>query len=102
MLNQVVLVGRVIDKTTEEIDDIKICTLKLNVPRNFKNDEGEYINDVITCTLYSHVAESTNKFCNIDDLVGIKGRIETKDEKMMIVAEKVTFLSSKKVNEEDE
>lgn len=108
MLNQAVLVGRIVkDPELKDTEKGKVTNLTLAVPRSFKNSNGEYDTDFISCILWKGVAESTVEYCKKGDLVGIKGRIQTssyeKDEetkyKTEIVAEKVTFLSSKKADE---
>lgn len=110
MLNQIVLVGRLV-KSPEviETESGKSMTyLTLAIPRSFKNADGEYDTDFIDCVLWNTVAETTSEYCKQGDLIGIKGRVQSRmveDEdgnnykKIEIVAEKVTFLSSKK--EED-
>lgn len=110
MLNQIVLVGRLV-KTPEVIstESGKSMTyLTLAIPRSFKNADGEYDTDFIDCVLWNTVAKTTSEYCKQGDLIGIKGRVQSRmveDEdgnnykKIEIVAEKVTFLSSKK--EED-
>ena len=43
----------------------------------------------------SYVGNTTFEYCKKDDLVGIKGRIECKENNpVKIIAEKVTFLSN--------
>ena len=77
------------------------------VPRSYKNINGEYDTDFIDCTLWSGIAESTTEYCKKGDLLGVRGRVQTRvfekdDEKKFqteVVAEKVTFLSSKKKEE---
>ena len=105
MVNQIVLVGRIARtpeaRTTES--GKKIATLTLAVPRNFKNVNGEYDTDFFDCTLWSSIAESTSEYCKTGDMVGIKGRLQSrivespegnKRRKTEIIAEKVTFLTS--------
>ena len=105
MVNQIVLVGRIArtpeTKTTE--NGRKMATLTLAVPRNYKNSNGEYDTDFLDCTLWSSVAESTSEYCETGDMIGIKGRLQTriietpegtKRKKTEIIAEKVTFLTS--------
>jgi single-strand DNA-binding protein len=105
MVNQIVLVGRIARtpeaRTTES--GKKIATLTLAVPRNFKNINGEYDTDFFDCTLWSSIAESTSEYCKTGDMVGIKGRLQSriiespegnKRRKTEIIAEKVTFLTS--------
>lgn len=64
---------------------------------------------LFSCVLWKGVAESTVNYCKKGDLVGVKGRLqsreyETEDERRKIVelvAEKVTFLSSYRTKEAD-
>ena len=111
MLNQTVIVGRIVkDPALKETDSgKKVTNITLAVPRSFKNMNGEYETDYIPCVLWKGVAESTTQYCKKGDLVGIKGRIqsrsyETEEEKRYVVeliAEKVTFLTSKNKEETD-
>lgn len=102
MLNQVVAVGRVAEELElkEKESGEKVCELTLAVPRSYKNIEGEYETDFLECVLFSGISENAVKYCEKGDLVGIKGRIQSNDGKMQIVAERVTFLSTKKEEEE--
>ena len=101
MLNQVVMVGRLLEKP--EIKELengkKVGTITLIVPRCYKNEAGEDEKDFIDCMLWSGIAENTAEYCNKGDVVGVKGRIETtiidKVKHSNVIAEKVTFLSNK-------
>lgn len=100
MLNQTVLVGRITsDPKIKEVEERKVCVITLAVPRSYKNENGEYETDFIPCRLFGSIAENTVEYCKKSDLVGIKGRIQSTDNEIEIVAEKVTFLSSKKADE---
>ncbi len=107
MLNQTVIVGRIVmdPELIETETGKKVSNLTIAVPRNYKNKDGEYETDFIDCTLWNTIAENTTEYCKKGDLVGIKGRLETdtyeREESSIIrntklIAEKVTFLSSKK------
>lgn len=110
MLNQIVIVGRIArDPELRETENgKKVTNVTLAVPRSFKNSNGEYETDFISCVLWKGIAESTVEYCKKGDLVGVKGRIQTrvyeKDEEKKysteIVAEKITFLSSNRPKEE--
>ena len=84
-----------------------MANVTLAVPRSFKNSNGEYETDYIDCVLWKGIAESTVQYCKKGDLVGIKGRIQTRSYEVNdtkkyateVIAEKVTFLSSKKADE---
>lgn len=110
MLNQTIIVGRMVqDPELRQTDSgRKVANVTLAVPRSFKNSNGEYETDFINCVLWKGIAESTVQYCKKGDLVGIKGRIQSReyetDEEVKkhvteVVAEKVTFLSSKKADE---
>lgn len=111
MLNQTVIVGRIAkDPELRETENgKKVTNVTLAVPRSFKNSNGEYETDFISCVLWKGIAESTVEYCKKGDLVGVKGRIQTrvyeKDEEKKytteVVAEKVTFLSSVKQKESE-
>lgn len=98
MLNQIVIVGRLVkDLEIIEIESgKKTCNLTIAVPRSYKNINGDYDNDYIDCVLWHGIAENTVSYCKKGDLLGIKGRVQksNEDKEMIVVAEKVTFLSS--------
>ena len=98
MLNQMILVGRLTsDPTITKLEDGKeISTINLAVNRSFKNANGEYETDFIPVSLYNTIANNTAEYCKKGDIVGIKGRIQTVNGNIELIAEKVTFLSSKK------
>ena len=105
MLNQVIVVGRLAKdvEIIEEETGKKRAYITLACTRSYKNADGEYETDFIDCVLWQMVAENTAEYCHKGDVIGIKGRIQTytKDNNKItqIVAEKVTFLSSKKQEE---
>lgn len=39
---------------------------------------GEYETDFINCVLWDSVAKSTSEYCKKGDIVGIKGRLQTR------------------------
>ncbi len=107
MLNQIVLVGRLVRDIQVNSSDSgkKIATITLAVPRSFKNRDGIYETDFFDCTLWDTAAINTSNYCKKGDIVGIKGRIQSKiieeddrpnKNEIQIIAEKVTFLSTKR------
>ena len=106
MVNQVIIVGRLTKEPETETTDKgkKYSHVTLAVPRAYKNSDGIYETDFIRCTLWDGIASNTKEYCHKGDLIGIKGRIQVNsyedDEGNTkyatdVVAEKVTFLSSK-------
>lgn len=109
MLNQLVVIGRLVKEPELKRTDTgkNVTNITLAVPRSFKNSNGEYDTDFLDCVLWNNVAESTTEYCHKGDLIGVKGRLQTRmyekdDEKKYVtevIAEKVTFLSSKRKEE---
>ena len=103
MLNQIILVGRLTENVNEK-NKKGFITITLAVPRSWKNENGEYDTDFIDVKISGNIAENTAEYCKKGDILGIKGRIQTtilnKDNKDIkvteLIAEKVTFLSTKK------
>lgn len=103
MLNQVVIVGRLVEKPIVEENENgkKVCNITLAVPRSYKNENGVYDTDFIKCILWNGIAENTTEYCDKGDLVGIKGRLQCLGgNELQLVAEKITFLSTNKTKEE--
>ena len=102
MLNQTVLVGRLVqDPEIKELEnDKKVCNITLAVTRSYKNADGIYETDFIPVTLWQGIAENVKEYCKKGDLVGVRGRLQAREDKVEVVGEKVTFLSSKAKEEE--
>lgn len=94
MLNQVVLVGRLTRDPVGEPN--RPCReINLAIPRSYKNSEGEYETDFIDCELCDNlIGKSCIEYCKKGDIVGVKGRLENRDNKLVVMCEKPTFLSS--------
>ena len=102
MLNQTVIVGRLVNEPETISEERKIAKITIAVPRNFKNADGEYDTDFIPVRLFGGVAENTMEYVGKGDLVGVKGRLQSNDGVIELIAEKVTFLSTAKKDEEEE
>lgn len=109
MINNVVLVGRLTHKA-----DLKFTTTGKNytqfsvaVQRKFKNQSDEYEADFIGCTLWGKPAEAFTKFTRKGSLVGVEGRLQTrnyeKDGRKIyiteVIAESFTLLETKATTE---
>ena len=109
MLNQVVMVGRLTKdpEVVETENGNKVSNIAIAVPRNYKNEDGVYETDFIEVTMWNSIAENTAEYCHKGDIVGVKGRIQVdnyekdgeKRTTQRVIAEKLTFLSSKAKSE---
>ncbi len=107
MLNNVVLVGRVVrqPELSETLEGRKVSTITLAVTRSFKNSlSGEYETDFINITLWEGIAKSVVEYCGKGAIIGVKGRLvhrsyEIPNYKTLrvveVVAEKVSFIQTK-------
>lgn len=106
MQNLVFAVGRLVSdpEIKEAENNRKVATITVAIPRSYKNSEGIYETDFISVILWNGIAERTFEYCKKGDLVGIKGRMQksTGDKEMVVIAEKISFLASKKTGEENE
>lgn len=107
MNNLVYLIGRLTDNPEiKELPDEKtIVTINVAVQRNYKNEDGTYETDFIPCIMWKGITSNICDYCKKGDLIGIKGKIETRKFEcedgtnkyfIELIAEKVTFLNSKK------
>ena len=102
MHNLVYLIGRINGeiKKREYVDgDIK-ATMNIDVQRQSKDENGEYLTDTFKVELRNTIATQTCKYCNTGDLVGIKGRLESDGKEIKILVEKISFLTSNANNED--
>lgn len=113
MLNQVMVVGRLVsDPEVKELESGKeVANITIAVNRSYKNAEGVYETDFIDCVLWEAIASNTTEYCRKGDVIGVRGRLQTevveqedgtKKKYTNVVAEKVTFLSAKKNDDNEE
>lgn len=88
MLNQFVLVGRL----KEILNGREIVLVVNNLE---KNKDGEYTNEELTIDTWITLMSNVEKYCKPGDILGIKGKIKHPNK---LVAEKISFLSSRKEN----
>ena len=80
MINQVTLVGRLTKKPELFLTENgkKGSFITLAVGRPYKNQDGQYDADFLDCTLWTGIAESTAEYFQKGDVVGVRGRIQSK------------------------
>ena len=113
MYNLVYLIGRL--TADPEVNSTekgkKVSTITLAVQRSYKNSDGIYEADFIRCVLWDGIADRIAEYCHKGDLIAVRGTIRnssyinSNDEKKYvteILVEKVSFLSSKSDDHEEE
>jgi single-strand DNA-binding protein len=106
MINRVVLVGR-LTKDPElryTNSNIAVATFTMAVDRGFTNADGKKETDFIPIVVWKKSAENVAKYLNKGSLVGVDGRIQTRNYEASdgtrryiteVVADSVKFLDSK-------
>lgn len=97
MLNQVIIVGRL--RKVVDLGENKGAIITIENSRPFKNADGIYESDFIDTIIFDGVKNSLMEYVKENDLIGIRGRIQTREiegkKVIEIVSDKITFLSSK-------
>lgn len=102
MLNQVVLIGKLLENPVLKKDEngISFCECDLSIRRSFKSKNGNYENDIIRFKMLKEIAKNFSANAEKGTLVAIKGRIEPvkyyidnkEVDTNIIIAEKITYL----------
>lgn len=96
MLNQVVLIGKLLENPILKKDEngISFCECDLSIRRSFKSENGKYETDFIKCSVFDSLAKKFATNAEKGTLVAIKGRLEpvNKSETNRVVVEKITYL----------
>lgn len=81
MINNVTLVGRLTKDPELKYtpSNVAVATFTLAVNRNFKGANGEREADFINCMMWRKQAELFAEWCKKGNLVGVTGRIQTRN-----------------------
>lgn len=81
MLNRAILTGRLTrdPELRSTQNGTKVCSFTLAVDRQFRNKDGEREADFVQCVIWRKSAENFAKFTHKGSLVGIDGRIQTRN-----------------------
>ena len=95
MINNVVLVGRMTRDAELRYtpQNQAVATFSLAVNRNFKNQNGERDADFINCVIWRQQAENLANWAKKGALVGITGRIQTRNYENKIHLERIQWIS---------
>lgn len=112
MHNLVYVIGRLTNNVNVVKDENgkDVSGITVAVQRSYKNTEGIYETDFVDIRLHNGIAVNTAEYCKKGDLIGIRGRVETsineidgkKVKDTIVVADKITFLTSQKVKEKED
>ncbi len=83
-MNHVILVGRVTEISKEK------NSLVLAISKHFKNEYGDYEEDLIPYQLFHY---NFNILLEIGDVIGISGRLQMVDNKIIVVGDHLTIIS---------
>ena len=97
MLNAVTVVGR-INYIYIEDNILEIKCIKKLYKDNVENGEEEIY---IPVMLSDSIMKRTKQYCDINDIVGVKGWLKNRDGKLIVMADKLTFLASTKGTNEE-
>ena len=106
MINKVVLVGRITKSPELKMtqSNIPFVNFTIAVNRPFKDDKGETQADFIQSIVWRRQAENTARFVKKGDLIGVEGRIQTRNYEddngrtiyiTEVVCDSIVFLETK-------
>ena len=112
MMNNFFGVGRLVadPEVKESENGKKYSNFTIAVQRSYKNADGVYDADFLDVVAFGPMAETTSEYCKKGDIIGIKGRVETssyenedgeKKKSTQVVADRITFLSSARIKEDE-
>lgn len=106
-MNKFIAIGR----STKDVElkytpsNTALADFSIAVKRTFKSADGEYESDFFNCIAFGKLAETISKYVRKGDMVGIEGRVQTRNyldkegnKKYVteIVVENIDFLQPKK------
>ncbi len=105
MMNRVILVGRITKDPEQKMtqSNIPVVSFTLAVNRQFADQSGERQADFIQCVVWRKQAENLARYVKKGALLGIEGRIQTRQYEAdngtryvtEVVCDSVQFLESK-------
>jgi len=106
MLNQVIIVGKIIEEPVikEFGNNNQMAVILMEVERTINNAEKEKVYDTFQVILWKNTMQASLDYCRVGNIIGVKGRLQannytTKDNNKFysceIIAEKISILSEK-------
>ena len=95
MLNQIVLVGRLNSLPANFTKDpLRYSEIQIEVERSYRDNQGQCLSDVFKVILWRGISDITSEKYPIGSIIGVKGRLEAENGENVIMAERVSFVSS--------
>ncbi len=109
-MNALFLVGRLTkDPELRKSEGKSNCYVTIAIKRTYKNSDGIYETDFISCKVWNVIAERVCEYCKKGDMISVKGRIQNnnyvdkEDNKVYsyeIIADQISFMQSQKTKED--
>ncbi len=88
-LNEVFLIGKIHSFGENRKDGL----FTLEVKRNYKDENGQFIFDYFPCKIWKGAMDVMISNCKVGDVIAIKARLEEdSDSKIIIIVEKLKFI----------
>lgn len=110
-MNKVELIGRLTKEPTIEIStsNIKFTKFNLAVQRTYKDKDGKYSADFISCVAWEKTAESICKNLHKGDRLGLVGHIQSRNYEqdgaikyaLEIMVDSIYYIDYKKPEKDD-
>lgn len=110
-MNKVLLIGRLTadPELRQTQSGISSCRFTVAVNRTFKNAQGEYEADFISCTVWRQTAEFISKYFKKGSMIAVEGTLRNNNYQdknhpdvthytMDVIVEKAEFIGSKSEN----
>lgn len=91
-MNQFIFIG---DVTEINLQD---NYFKVSVKRLYKNLDGDYDKDNLKVFAYKQINEQLKEHLCEGQIVGVRGRVETRDNEIVLIADKVSLLTREERN----
>lgn len=90
-MNHITLIGRYVQKPKQLVDSTSstYANFKVQVKSNYRNHDGEFTYDYFDVVLWKGLSKEYLTSLELNTILAIKGRLEKKDEKIIIIAENI-------------